>query len=165
MKLQAMSLIAALSLIACGTDSSASVTHVHGAHDGLVTTFAGGDTSGFLELKIHDDKGDIELWLAKDEGFEKPFLVPHETKIELEFVEMDGRKIELAIRNSEKNEGEDGTAHMVADETNYFIFPSRSDQDSSWLVGKAFKSKVIVRFAVGGVSYQSKPMVLQPHSH
>ena len=38
----------------------------HGPHDGVTTGFA--DGMGHLELKLHDDKGDLELWLYRDDA-------------------------------------------------------------------------------------------------
>ena len=47
--------------------------HVEGPHHGVPATFAGGGVSGHLELKLHDDKGDLELWLGQDIKLAKPF--------------------------------------------------------------------------------------------
>jgi len=139
--------------------------HHDGPHGGIPAAFTGGDTSGHLELKLHDDKGDLELWLGLDDKLEKPFDLPLAAEIDVEFVDVDGRKVTLRARNLEKNEDEDGNANGRDGKTNYFIYPSRADEDASWLQGKEFQSIAIVRFQRDGVDYASEEFVLKPHVH
>ena len=138
--------------------------HVEGPHSGVPATFKGAE-NGHLELKLHDDKGDLELWLYKDSGFSKPFDLPLDAKIEIEFVDVENRKVNLSPRNTEKNEDEDGKPNIRPSGTNYFIYPSKDGEDASWLKGKTFQSIVIVRFAGGAFKFTSEEFVLKPHTH
>ena len=78
--------------------------------------------------------------------------------IEIEFVDKESRKVTLRVRNTDKNEDEDGNANIRNGKTNYFISPST---DAEWRKGKDFSSIVIVRFA----SCTSEELVLKPHTH
>ena len=49
--------------------------------------------------------------------------------------------------------------------TNYFIYPTQSNEDASWLKGKHFQSIVIVRFSRDGSTFVSEEFVLKPHVH
>jgi hypothetical protein len=120
--------------------------------------------SGFVELKLHDDKGDLELWLGEDTHMTQPFDLPREASVEVEFIDLQGRKITLRPRNSTTNPDEDGKANIRDGRTNYFIFPSQGE-DASWLMGKEFQSIVILRFSRGGDSFASAEFVLKPHVH
>lgn len=140
--------------------------HGGGPHHGIVAPFAGGaGTSGFIELKLHDDKGDLELWLAADPAITRPFDLPLSAEIEVQFVDVGGRSVELRPRDGERNEDEAGTPNIRDGRTNYFIFPSRAGEDASWLVGAGFSSVVIVRFTAGGAACVSEEFVLVPHTH
>ncbi|MBK8975038.1 MAG: hypothetical protein IPM29_03865 [Planctomycetes bacterium] len=161
-----------LRLRADGTDERASLPlsghgheHVEGPHHGVPATFSGGETKGYLELKLHDDKGDLELWLAEDAGRERPFDLPLDAVVEIEFVDVQGRKVTLRPRDTTTNEDEDGTPNIHDGKTHYFIFPSQDGEDASWLTGKEFQSIVIVRFSRGGQAFASEEFVLKPHSH
>jgi len=138
--------------------------HPEGPHAGVPASFAGAG-GGHLELKLHDDKGDLELWLYSDTTFEKPFDLPVASVIEIEFVDVDGRKVTLRPRNTEKNEDEAGKPNIRDGRTNYFIYPSKADEDASWLKGKTFQSIVIIRFATEGKTWTSEEFVLKPHTH
>ena len=130
----------------CGEDPKG-LTHSHeglGPHTGEAATFASGVITGHLELKLHDDKGDLELWLCEDEKFEQPFDLALDAAVEVEFLDVDGRKITLRPRNTGENEDEAGQPNVRAGKTNYFISPST---DAEWRKGKDFSSIVIVRFA------------------
>ena len=85
--------------------------------------------------------------------------------IEIEFVDVDGRKVTLRPRNTEKNEDEAGKPNIRDGRTNYFIYPSKADEDASWLKGKTFQSIVIIRFATEGKTWTSEEFVLKPHTH
>jgi hypothetical protein len=142
--------------------------HEHATpHDGVVATLKGksGDEIGFVELKLHDDKGDLELWLGKDRQMKEPLDLSAETKINVSFKDVPGKTAVLTVRNNEKNEDEDGTANLRGGVTNYFIFPGSSGQDPSWLVGKEFKSKVEVTLTADGERYRSEEFLLIPHTH
>jgi hypothetical protein len=163
---------AVLRLRADGTDERASLPldghgheHVEGAHRGVPATFKGGETTGHLELKLHDDQGDLELWLAEDKASTRPFDLPLDATVEVEFVDVGGRKIMLRSRNTNKNEDEDGNPNIRDGRTNYFIFPSQDGEDAAWLQGRQFQSIVVVRFTRGGQPFVSEEFVLKPHVH
>lgn len=122
---------------------------------------------GYLELKLHGDAGDLEMWLyTSAEGGRKPlpFDLPKETVLTLAFPNHGGKTLEMRVRNGEQNEDEDGTPNMRAGETNYFIFPGESGQDPEWLVGEKWRGLATVAFAADGNSYACDPFVLVPHS-
>jgi hypothetical protein len=141
--------------------------HAHTPHDGVVAALKGdaGEDAGFVELKLHDDKGDLELWLSKDHEMTRPFDVPADTAITVSFKDHSGKTAALAVRNNEQNEGEDGIPNMRGGMTNYFIFPGDSGQDPTWLMGANFKSAVTVSFTANGKTYTSEDFVLVPHTH
>ncbi|MEE3055134.1 MAG: hypothetical protein VYB34_15490, partial [Planctomycetota bacterium] len=124
--------------------------HIEGPHHGVPAEFTTGGDTGQLELKLHDDKGDLELWLFRDKALTSPFDLPLASSVEIEFIDVDGRKVSLHPRNTEKNEDEAGEPNVRDGGTNYFIYPSKEGEDASWLKGKAFQSIVIVRFSLDG---------------
>ena len=125
---------------------------------------------GFLELKLHGDAGDLELWLYQGKmdvrNKPKPFDVPKDTVVTLTFPTHENKTITLAVRNGEENEDEEGVANMRDDKTNYFIFPGESGQDPEWLVGEtvtSWRGHVKADFEAGGTKYTCDPFVLVPH--
>ena len=76
-----------------------------------------------------------------------------------------GKSVTLKVRNTDKNEDEDGVANNRDGMTNYFIFPGDTGADASWLMGKAFKAEVSVSFAKGPAKYSTKKFTLMPHTH
>ncbi len=143
--------------------------HEHGAtpHEGVVATFSGpdGKVAGHLELKLHDDKGDLELWLANDAKITEPFDLPLDSVIRVEFVDVGNRTVDLRVRNAVKNEDEDGTANVRGGKTNYFIFPGETGADAKWLMGVRFASIVRLTWMVDGKSHVSEEFMLVPHTH
>ncbi|WP_145248778.1 hypothetical protein [Aeoliella mucimassa] len=141
--------------------------HAHTPHDGMVAALLNeaGSTVGFVELKLHDDKGDLELWLAKDREITQPMDLPVDTEVQVTFADFGDKTVTLSVRNKEKNEDEDGTPNLRNGKTNYFIFPGDSGQDPSWLMGKQFKSAVTVSLSADGVNYTSEQFTLVPHTH
>lgn len=143
--------------------------HEHGPtpHDGVVAHLRGPDGKdvGFVELKLHDDKGDLELWVARDVAMKEPFDLPLDTKVKVVFVDHQDRTVELAVRDREQNPDEDGVANVRAGKTNYFVFPGETGADAAWLVGKTFHSIVRLSFSVDGKAYASEEFVLAPHVH
>lgn len=139
----------------------------HTPHSGVVAVLKeeSGEEVGFVELKLHDDKGDLELWLAKDRQMKEPIDLPADSEIIASFLDHSGKTATLRVRNDEQNEDEDGTANMRGGKTNYFIFPGDSGQDPRWLVGAGFKSAVKLAFTASGKSYTSEELVLVPHTH
>lgn len=163
-------------------EEEATVDWARGAapsNDGILSVFKVADDPkwrGFLELKLHGDAGDLELFLYasagkatnwnSSTGKPTPFDVPPETVIRLTFPSHEGKAIELTVRNKDKNEDEDGNANMRPGGTNYFIFPGESGQDPEWLVGETVKSwrgLVSMAFEANGKSYSCDPFVLVPH--
>ncbi|MCG8586221.1 MAG: hypothetical protein MI757_16055 [Pirellulales bacterium] len=124
-----------------------------------------GSAAGFVELKLHDDKGDLELWLARDQLITQPIDVPSNSEIQISFLNIDGKTVVLRVRNDDQNEDEDGTPNMRNGKTNYFIFPGDSGQDASWLMGADFKSAVQVTFSADGKTYTSEEFALVPPTH
>jgi len=118
---------------------------------------------GFLELKLHDDAGDLEMWLCKDGFMSEPLDFPASTSITVTFPTHDNRSVTLAVRNNEQNEDEDGNPNMRDGKTNYFVFPGESDQDPEFLVGEKFRSTTTVTFTAEGTDYIAPPFVLVPH--
>lgn len=141
--------------------------HASTPHDGVVAILKDGDGKavGFIEMKLHDDKGDLELWLALDEAMEKPFDQALDLVVSARMIDKGGRTVELRVRNAEKNEDEDGKANIRDGKTNYYIFPGESGADASWLMGKGFRSMCVVSFESGGKKYASQGFALVPHSH
>ena len=135
-------------------------------HGGAQSRFRGPDgTAGHLELKLHDDKGDLELWLCKDDHFEQPFDLPLDATVQVNFIDKGGRTVELKVRNSTQNEDESGAASIREGQTNYFIYPSAEGEDSTWLMGADFQSIVQISFDLNGASYVSEEFSLTPHVH
>ena len=141
--------------------------HVSTPHDGVVAAFKGPDgaTAGHLELKLHDDKGDLEMWIAKDAKISQPFDLPLDATARVAFVDVKDKTVELRVRNKDKNEDEDGTGNVRDGKTNYFIFPGDTGVDATWLQGKKFQSLVRVTFTADGRTYTSEEFVLVPHTH
>ena len=135
----------------------------HGPHDGVVQSFA--DGLGHLELKLHDDKGDLELWLTKDEAGKSPYDLPLDARITVTFRDHGGREVALAVRDRERNEDEDGQANLRNGKTNYFIFPGDTGADASWLMGADFVSRVVVSIEADGKTFLTQPFELRPHTH
>ncbi len=143
--------------------------HEHGPtpHEGVVATFKGPDgaVAGHLELKLHDDKGDLELWLAKDDKIAQPFDLPLDATVTVKFVDVGNKTVELRVRNAGKNEDEAGTANVREGRTNYFIFPGETGADAKWLMGATFTSIVVVMFRADGKDFVSEEFMLAPHTH
>lgn len=135
----------------------------HGPHDGALGALAGGH--GFVELKLHDDKGDLELWLARDAAISEPIDLPLDAQPVVTFLDKDSKTATLAVRNREHNEDENGTPNIRDGRTHYFVFPGDSGEDAQWLEGKDFESRVVVRFEHEGQTLESEPFVLAPHGH
>ena len=143
-----------------GEDSDHS--HDHGPNHGVLAPFQLDQAkAGVLELKLHDDKGDLELWLTAGKG---PFDLPLDAVITASFPKLD-KSVELRVRNTEKNDDEGGNATVRDGKTNYFIFPGDSGVDPAFLVGKEFASEVELSFSADGKSYKTEAFMLRPHQH
>ena len=135
--------------------------HDHTPHHGIVVPLE----SGFAELKLHDDKGDLELWLTRDEAGSKPLDLPLDAEISVTFPDLDQKQVSLQVRNREKNEDEDGKANLRSGKTNYFIFPGDTGADASFLLGKDFVSEAVIKVSADGKTYETAPFELRPHTH
>jgi hypothetical protein len=124
---------------------------------------ADGKHVGFIELKLHDDAGDLELWICKDGAMTEPLDFPADTSITVTCA-THGKSAQLAVRNNDQNEDEDGNPTMRDGKTNYFIFPGESDQDPAWLVGTKFRSTTTVTFTSESKAYTAPSFILVPHS-
>ena len=149
------------------TGGMAEVVDDIGPHEGMLAKFkdSSGKAIGFIELKLHDDKGDLELWIARDRGITKPFDIGATEKITVEFATAKEKSATLAVRNTGKNEDEDGHANMRGGNTNYFIFPGDTGVSAAWLQGTKFKSDVTISFSGSGTSYKTDSFMLIPHGH
>ena len=141
--------------------------HADTPHHGIQSPILSksGEVIGYLELKLHDDKGDLEIWLSKNEKMDAPFDLPLNSIIKAKFVDIQNKTVDLKVRNIQKNEDEAGLTNVRNGKTNYFIFPS-SNEDSKWLMGKDFSSVVIVEFdGENNNHFTSKEFLLVPHTH
>ncbi len=139
--------------------------HVHEEtpHHGIMAALEGG--AGTLELKLHDDKGDLELWLTKDSAGEQPLDLPLSTVIRVTLIDKGNRTVELRVRNTDRNEDEDDVGTIRAGKTNYFIYPGETGADASWLQGKTFNSLTVVKLEINGKAVSSEEFSLAPHVH
>jgi len=157
-----------------GTEEAAIDWHRGAApkNGGILSIFKSAEAPAarfYLELKLHDDAGDLELWLYQGPGIGlkgvemKPFDVPKETVMKLAFPSHEGKTVELRVRNGEENEDEDGKPNMRNGATNYFVFPGESGQDPEWLMGEKWRGHVAVAFEVEGKAFACDQFVLVPH--
>merc|ERR1719401_2300629 len=98
--------------IKCG-DEVATISLHNGAaptEGGIMSVLedADGKHVGFIELKLHDDAGDLELFICKDGAMSEPLDFPASTSITATFATHDNRSVQLAVRDDDKNEDEDG---------------------------------------------------------
>ena len=118
------------------------------------------EQSGTVEIKLHDDAGDLEIWLKRG-GYEgDPWRLPTETTLTLNFPALN-KSVTLAVRDQNRNEDESGASTIIEGNTNYFVFPGSTDQDASWLMGADFAAKVELRFEEATTG----SFVLRPHIH
>ena len=154
-----------------GSHSHGHSDHSHGEHlrtphDGVLTPLFDSTSQqvGHVELKLHDDKGDLELWLTALPS-STPFDIPLGSKIKVTFIDLENKEVLLKPRNKVNNEDENGNGNIRNDKTNYFIFPGDTKESASFLVGKSFSSKVLVSFVVNGQLFKTTSFVLKPHTH
>ena len=142
-----------------------------GPNDGFVFRLVdSSDTSvGAAEIKLHDDKGDLEIWLNKGGLAEimqggKPWDLPMEAQLTVEFPELE-KSVTLAVRDAETNANEEGASMIRDGKTNYFIFPGDTGADASWLQGHHFEEKAVLTFEADGAPTTTKVISLKPHGH
>lgn len=162
-----------LALAGCGDDHppadddhATDGAHEHaenvGRHHGILAPFEGEGASGVIELKLHDDKGDLELWVTTDG--KAPFDLPLDSVVQVKFTAQN-KTVPLVVRDKDRNEDEAGNANNRDGKTNYFIYPGDTGADAAWLQGKAFKAMVTVSFTRDGKPYSTKEFELTPHVH
>ena len=140
--------------------------HNHTLHDGIVVPlFSAQQRVGFAEFKLHDDKGDLELWLTKDAAGGNPLDLPLNSEITVLLPELGTKAVALRVRNIEQNEDEDGKGNIRGSKTNYFIFPGDTGADATFLMGKGFVANTAISFVAGGVRYTTEAFKLRPHIH
>lgn len=144
---------------------AAGMPHVH-ANEGPMGGFrfpvfgAEGAQVGTVEIKLHDDAGDLEAWLTRGGHDGSPWRLPTDTTLLLRFPDLE-RDVTLAVRDAERNEDESGAATVVDGTTDYFVFPGATGADASWLMGAEFAAKVELRV----VDATTGSFVLRPHVH
>merc|ERR1712137_406632 len=155
--------------ISCGDQVSTINVHPGAApaNGGILSVLedADGKLVGFIELKLHDDAGDLELWLCADGAMSQPLDFPADTVLAVTCATHGNKSAQLRVRNGDQNEDEDGKPNMRDGKTNYFVFPGESGQDPSWLMGEKFRSTTTVTFTSEGKGFRAPPFVLVPHSH
>ena len=118
------------------------------------------EQTGTVEIKLHDDAGDLEVWLQSG-GYEgDPWRLPTKTILTLNFPALN-KSLILAVRDQDRNEDESGASTIIEGNTNYFVFPGSTDEDASWLMGADFAAKVELRFEEATTGL----FVLRPHIH
>ncbi len=144
---------------------AAGMPHVHaneGPNEGFLHPLFGPDGSqvGTAEIKLHDDAGDLEVWVTKGGHGGPAWDLPVESRLKLSFPDL-GKEVELAVRDATENRDEAGTATVRAGATNYFVFPGETGADASWLTGVDFaaKAELVMEAASTG------SIVLRPHVH
>ena len=150
--------------------AEAGIPHVHegeGPNGGYLFPLALsiGEVVGQLEIKLHDDAGDLEVWLTRGQAGESPLDLPLDTVVQVHFQLMDDRLVEMRVRNRELNEDEDGIGNIRDGGTNYFIFPGDTGVDASWLMGKDFATTITVSIDSGDTTFLAGPFELKPHVH
>jgi hypothetical protein len=83
--------------------------------------------------------------------------------LSITFPDAGSRRVELRVRDADRNEDEQGDSTLRDGRTNYFIFPGETGADASWLCGEDFRARVEVTFDAGGRSYAAGPFELVPH--
>lgn len=142
---------------------AAIVQEIASSHEGRVARLEApaGVHHGYVEVKLHDDKGDLELWLVGAKG--GPLDVPLSTSLTLTFSSPQAKVITAAPRDQGTNPDEDGKPNARSGATNYFIFPGDTGADATWLKGSDFKGVLTVSFPRDGVTLASPPFELRPH--
>lgn len=172
------SVVSAAALVSCESSDSAGnekstvgSTMAIGPNDGFVFRLVDpqDQSIGTAEIKLHDDKGDLEIWINQGGIAEtmlggNPWDLPLESQLTMEFPEL-GKEVVLAVRDDETNADEAGKSMIRDGKTNYFIFPGDSGEDASWLQGHHFVEAAVLSFEVGDAKATTGKIELKPHGH
>jgi hypothetical protein len=139
--------------------------HIHaneGPNEGFLHPLFGSDGAqvGTAEIKLHDDAGDVEVWLTRGGLDGEAWDLPVATTLTMDFPAL-GKKIVLAVRDDALNADESGKATIRGGATNYFVFPGETGIDASWLMGAEFAAKAVLAFEGAATA----TIVLRPHAH
>lgn len=144
---------------------AAGMPHIHaneGPNSGFIFPVFDneGKQTGTIEIKLHDDAGDLEVWLKHGGHGGEPWRLPFDANLTLAFP-AEGKTVTLAVRDRERNEDESGESTIFEGTTDYFVFPADTGVDASWLMGAEFAAKAELSF--DGATTGS--FVLRPHVH
>lgn len=117
---------------------------------------------GFAELKLHDDAGNLELFLQRDLRLTEPLDVPLDASVDLVFPTHEERVVTLRPRDSKTNPNERGDSMLREGRTNYFIFPTQGE-DARWLRGTGFRARVFLKITSNGRTLVTRTFGLRPH--
>ncbi|MEM9015649.1 MAG: hypothetical protein AAGC68_01450 [Verrucomicrobiota bacterium] len=159
------SLVEGLHPVVASLIKAAGMPHLHtneGPNDGSLHPVFGGDGEqvGTAEIKLHDDAGDIEVWLTSGGHGGPPWDLPTDSVLILTFPDL-GKQIDLAVRDSTENRDEEGNGTVRDGATNYFVFPGETGADASWLMGREFAAKAILDLEAASTG----DIILRPHVH
>ena len=144
---------------------AAGMPHIHaneGPNGGFLHPVFDGEVKqvGTAEIKLHDDAGDLEVWLTRGGHGGESWRLPLDTTLSLTFSDL-GKKATLVVRDRERNEDESGESTIHDGATAYFVFPGASGADASWLMGEDFAARAELRFG----DSTTGSFILRPHVH
>jgi len=119
-----------------------------------------GTQVGTLEIKLHDDAGDLEAWITQGGHDGEPWRMPLDTVLSLTFPDI-GKEVNLAVRDRERNNDESGQSTIRDGATAYFIFPGETGADASWLSGADLAANAELQFE----DTTTGSFILRPHVH
>lgn len=162
---QLFSLTEGLHPVVAALIESAGMPHIHaneGPNEGSLHPLFGteGGQAGTAEIKLHDDAGDIEVWLTKGGHGGSTWDLPIDSTLKIDFPDL-VKQVTLAVRDAGENRDEAGNVTVRDGATNYFVFPGETGVDASWLMGEEFAAKAELSFEGGSTGR----IVLRPHAH
>ena len=111
---------------------AAGMPHIH-ANEGPNSGFLypvfdqAGNQTGTIEIKLHDDAGDLEVWLKRGGYKGDPWLLPTATASHFPVLD---RNVSLAVRDQDRNEDESGRPPSSM-EIPITCFPGETESDAS----------------------------------
>lgn len=145
----------------------AGMPHIHaseGPNNGNLHPIFGidGNQVGTAEIKLHDDAGDIEVWLTQGGHGGAAWDLPVDHVLKIQFTALD-KQIDLAVRDKTENRDESDMVTVRDGKTNYFVFPGETGADAAWLMGEDFVAKAILNLEAAGAT--TGEILLRPHVH